>query len=1199
MSNRNEQLSNSNDNSVFNLSPEEISDILNLYQHKSKHEEVDKLKLLGGSLGLCERLKTDISTGLMFSNDNEELQYNSDFQRRVKYYGNNKNSEDDEISFWSLISEALGDFMIQVLIVAAIVQIAIGVSPLAESPTDWIDGVAIIFAILVVVITSAVTNHGKEKQFQNLKKVNQSMFNLIALRKGKTIQISSEDVVVGDIIKLEYGMILPCDGILLKGENVEINEAAMTGESDDLSKESIEKCSEIISSNTFLTSFPSPVLISGTTVYSGSGWFVSVAVGKNSVKGKIGEIILKSKEESQSPLEVKLGDIANDIGLFGLFSALLTFAALTCKLVLYKYEQYHFHKDGNQAQDNARNSNYNSTLYNNTYSDEYLSYNYYKNPSSVFDGLPKEVLSILMLCVAIIVVAIPEGLPLAVTLALSFSIRKMMKDNNLVRHLTACETMGGANYILTDKTGTLTEGVMTVSSLFNNSNIINIDKRNDNNNNLLNSLASSKNYISKLVENISCNIDVEIDNEGKQTSGSITDFALYNFLTHNLNSKIEEAKKNYKVLEKIPFNSSRKKASTLIIKQNNNSKLIHMKGAFEIVIKSCSRILKDDNKIQQLTSKHLENIEKITNEYTSNSQRCIALAYKEILNSNFEYKKTHKDSTSILPKYESEESNFILIGIIAINDSLKKNVFESIQTCNKSGINIVMITGDNINTAVSIAKSCNIIKEKDYDKTGIALTGNEFYNFIGGIKCRTCKKEDTTCLCLRSERLIDMIDSNNDRKADVENLNNTNKKIQDLGVGNMTNFCQIVQDLKVLARASPKDKYALVLGLKELNNVVAVTGDGTNDAQALSKADVGFAMGIKGTDIAKNSADIIILDDNFSSVVSSIKWGRNIFDNIRKFIQFQLSVNLSAVLLVFVTSWIGSESPISPIQMLWLNLIMDSLGSLALATEPPSDELLLRKPYSRREYIVNQTMLKHVITQSLVQFSIVFFLYIYAEKFIIEEHADKIAVSRQLENCFGDFSAEIVRYHKHSMLYYILDGKKSSWSAINLIKPNLDPNYCMFYDKTAFPEGDIRNLEDAYKWYISNFGNTTHMTIIFNCFVLYSLFNQINCRILDDSYNIFARISKSWLFIFVFLVELTVQILLVEYGGLVFKCAVGGLTTFQWGLCILFSSITFWIALFVKFIPINKIGKQKSDSKRISNLYDMKQELIVNEHPAL
>ena len=396
-------------------------------------------------------------------------------------------------------------------------------------------------------------------------------------------------------------------------------------------------------------------------------------------------------------------------------------------------------------------------------------------------------------------------------------------------------------------------------------------------------------------------------------------------------------------------------------------------------------------------------------------------------------------------------------------------------------------------------------------------------------------------------------------------------KLKKERVHDMDAFKEIIKNLRVIARARAIDKYALVLGLRELDNVVAVTGDGTNDASALSKADVGFAMGKTGTDVARDAADIIILDDNFNSIVHAIKWGRNIFDNIRKFLQFQLSVNFSAVLLVFICSCIGSESPITAIQMLWINLIMDSLGSLALSTEDPSDELLYRRPHSKREYIINNIMWKMIIVQSLVQFSLVLYMYLYGSNFIEEDNPERLNMIRQLENCFGDFPAEVSEFKNHKVYYYIMDGKKSSWDPMKHIRRNLDPKVCFFFDRTQFEEDQINNLYEAYKWYTSTYGNTVHMTMIFNTFVFYSLFNQINSRIINNNLNIFHRILDNWMFIAVTGTEMVIQFLLVQYGGLVFKCNKEGLTLSQWEWCLGLAAITFVVNFCLKFIKLEAL----------------------------
>ena len=497
--------------------------------------------------------------------------------------------------------------------------------------------------------------------------------------------------------------------------------------------------------------------------------------------------------------------------------------------------------------------------------------------------------------------------------------------------------------------------------------------------------------------------------------------------------------------------------------------------------------------------------------------RNLAIAYKEITFEEFNNFMASKMNTDHL-NYEVEQTGFTLVGIAAINDALRPGVPQSVDLCRQACVKVIMITGDDITIAEAIAKNAGIIKQNE---NYLSITGKQFIERIGGIVCKTCTMETEKCSCPKTIGQAKIKYGDLDEEALTSRLKK--ERIHDMDA-----FKEIIKNLRVIARARAIDKYALVLGLRELDNVVAVTGDGTNDASALSKADVGFAMGKTGTDVARDAADIIILDDNFNSIVHAIKWGRNIFDNIRKFLQFQLSVNFSAVLLVFICSCIGSESPITAIQMLWINLIMDSLGSLALSTEDPSDELLYRRPHSKREYIINNIMWKMIIVQSLVQFSLVLYMYLYGSNFIEEDNPTRLNMIRQLENCFGDFPAEVSEFKNHKVYYYIMDGKKSSWDPMKHLRRNLDPKVCFFFDRTQFEEDQINNLYEAYKWYTSTYGNTVHMTMIFNTFVFYSLFNQINSRIINNNLNIFHRILDNWMFIAVTGTEMVIQFLLIS-----------------------------------------------------------------------
>jgi Ca2+ transporting ATPase len=360
------------------------------------------------------------------------------------------------------------------------------------------------------------------------------------------------------------------------------------------------------------------------------------------------------------------------------------------------------------------------------------------------------------------------------------------------------------------------------------------------------------------------------------------------------------------------------------------------------------------------------------------------------------------------------------------------------------------------------------------------------------------------------------------------------------------------------------------LGLKALGSVVAVTGDGTNDAPALSKSDVGFAM-IDGTDISKDASDIVILDNNFSSIVIAIIYGRSIYENIRKFLQFQLTVNFCACFLVFICSCIGNETPLTSIQMLWVNLIMDSLGSLALATEPPYDALLNRYPTKRNESIINGTMWKHILIQSLFELILLVFIYIYGPSFIKEDKIVILNSHYELFSCFGILPGDVDYLDKYDN---ILDGREIAWSKTNFIDLNkIDQEKfgCRKFLSNDQSEWESFSLYDSFEYYNFEYGSTTHMTLIFNIFVFYTLLNQFNCRIINDSINIFSRINKGLMFCLVTFCEMSIQVLIVQFGYSVFHCVYGGLSIKQWQLCLIFSSTTFIVNFVTKFLPFEKM----------------------------
>ena len=596
------------------------------------------------------------------------------------------------------------------------------------------------------------------------------------------------------------------------------------------------------------------------------------------------------------------------------------------------------------------------------------------------------------------------------------------------------------------------------------------------------------------------------------------------------------------------------------------------KGGAENVSVFCKSYCDPDTgEIKPLDSGAITRIKASIEEFNKNKLRSLYIAYKDIDENEYNNCEKPNSDDKLIDQYD-----LIFLAVFGIKDSLRDGVKEAVQKCKDASVNVIMVTGDNIITATAIAKECGILGEdidlKNLDKNQIeefpekmndtqkkgeyidelvekqpqAITGNSFYNIVGGLICEECKIDSNFCQCPKTEA---------EAKQMAKEKNEEPKNIKKDAIKNIDNFKKITEKLKVMARSQPLHKYALVLGLKSLGAVVAVTGDGTNDAPALSKSDVGFAM-FAGTDIAKQASDIVIIDNNFSSIITAIIYGRNIYDNIRKFLQFQLTVNICACLIVFICACIGNETPLTPIQMLWVNLIMDSLGSLALATEPPYEELLKRIPTKRNEFIINGKMWKHITIQSLIQITILLILYLLAPKFIRERDLIRLAENNLIFYCYGTLPGNT---NPNNIIY----GTESSWdNNIRLLK-TIDIEECGKFS-------DRINLNLAYQEYYNSNGASTHMTILFNVFVYYTLFNQINCRIIDDSFNIFVRMDKSLLFPLICFVEMALQAIIIEFGNEALHVVERGLTGNQWGFSLLFSFLTFIISIIIKIIPFEK-----------------------------
>ena len=1113
--------------------------------------------------------------------------------------------------------------MVRILIVAAIVSIVLGCTFSDDPSKDWIDGVSIVIAVLVVVLVGSITDYQKEQKFHELNEVQAEGTKYTIIRNGIPEAHISDDLLVGDLIMINYGDIMAADVLLIEGNGIKMDESALTGESDAMKKEKYEKCIELL--NRGEKKLPSPLILSGTNCIEGSGKGIIIAVGEHSQKGIIRRTVDNAQENSKTPLESKLEKIAELIGYFGMIAGIVTLVALMIRFAIsFSKETKEYKKDSKLESImtgilfNFPYTN-NENIINNTDND-------LKDPRL---DVAKKILNIIILCISIIVVAIPEGLPLAVTLSLAFSIKKMMDYNNLVRKMHACETMGGANYICTDKTGTLTKNEMSVFQVLTGiwkkelkqnlemEEVGKLDnkKRNDEEIKQIredyNILFENEDYWQILKVAIALNVDSSIKKlEKENINGDMeicetknkTDKAFIDFL-YRFKSPISKEKENYlrdeKSYKQFPFDSKRKRMTTFI--KNNNFPTgfrLFSKGGGENALVFCKFYLDPNTGEKKLLDDIVSmQIKQNIEEFNKDKLRSLYIAYKDITEQEYENCEKEKNNKLI------DQFDLIFLAVFGIKDSLRDGVKEAVKKCHEASVNVIMVTGDNIVTATAIAKDCgilgedidlknlgpndieddpelmNIINKKDkyieslLNNQPRALTGNSFYNAVGGLICEICNEDTNLCKCPKTE---------SEAKKLAEKNGSEKKKVKKDIIKNMENFKKITERLKVMARSQPLHKYALVLGLKSLKNVVAVTGDGTNDAPALSKSDVGFAM-FAGTDIAKEASDIVIIDNNFSSIVTAIIYGRNIYDNIRKFLQFQLSVNFCACILVFVCACIGNETPLTPIQMLWVNLIMDSLGSLALATEPPYEELLQREPTKRNESMINGRMWKHIIIQSICQIILLIILYLYAPEFIKEQNLIRLAENKIIKYCYTIYPGKDINH--------IIYGTEIKWLSDGRLNPE-DKEYCGKYVHK-------QKLTEAYSEYVNSNCATTHMTIIFNIFVFYTLFNQFNCRVIDDSFNIFIRMNRSLLFPLICFVEMLLQIAIIFVGKSPFHVVNDGLTGEQWGICIGFSAITFIVSFIVKLLPIHicvdnyleakmKREEEKEKEENIENANDKK-----------
>ncbi|CAL2267500.1 unnamed protein product [Prunus armeniaca] len=772
------------------------------------------------------------------------LNTESDLQtRRQEIYGINKFTESEQRGFWIFVWEALQDMTLMILGVCAFVSLIVGIAT-EGWPIGAHDGLGIVASILLVVLVTATSDYRQSLQFKDLDKEKKKIVIQVT-RNGYRQKMSIYDLLPGDIVHLSIGDQVPADGLFVSGFSVLIDESSLTGESEPI-----------------MVTAENPFLLSGTKVQDGSGKMMVTTVGMRTQWGKL-MATLSEGGDDETPLQVKLNGVATIIGKIGLFFAVVTFAVMMQGLFSHKLsEGTHWSWTGDDA---------------------------------------RQMLEFFAVAVTIVVVAVPEGLPLAVTLSLAFAMKKMMNDKALVRHLAACETMGSATNICSDKTGTLTTNRMTVVKSCICMNVKEVSKPSEASS-LFSDLPESAKKL--LLQSIFNNTggDVVVNKEGKhEILGTPTDTALLEFgLSLGGNFQIE--RQASKLVKVEPFNSTKKRMG-VILELPEGGLRAHTKGASEIVLASCEKVINANGEIVPLDKASINHLEVTIEQFACEALRTLCLAYVELEN-------------GFSPQNPIPVSGYTCIGIVGIKDPVRPGVKESVAICRSAGITVRMVTGDNINTAKAIARECGILTDD-----GIAIEGPEF------------------------------------REKNQEEL------------------LSLIPKIQVMARSSPLDKHTLVKHLRTtFDEVVAVTGDGTNDAPALHEADIGLAMGIAGTEVAKESADVLILDDNFSTIVTVAKWGRSVYINIQKFVQFQLTVNIVALIVNFSSACLTGSAPLTAVQLLWVNMIMDTLGALALATEPPNNDLMKRPPVGKRQNFITNVMWRNILGQSLYQFTVIWLL---------------------------------------------------------------------------------------------------------------------------------------------------------------------------------------------------------------------------------
>ena len=770
----------------------------------------------------------------------------SDEQVRTsrQQHGDNVLTPPKKTSLWKLYLDKYRDPIIQILLVAALVSLV-----LAFVEHDFVETLGIFIAIFIATTVGFYFECDAARKFRVLTAINEDQ-PVKVRRNGKVMEVPRRDVVVGDIILVETGDEVPADAVLVEAVNLQIDESSLTGEpltsksvADTQSQQSADTASQLSSLNTQHSSeaYPKNVILRSTMVMNGRGTAIVMRVGDST---EIGKVATEATEATQTktPLNLQLDKLAKLISKVGTGVSIAAFVIFL-------------------GHDILTNSLWHTT--------DYLS-------------MLQVVLNYFMMAVTLIVMAVPEGLPMAVTLALALNMRRMLKFNNLVRKLHASETMGAVTVICTDKTGTLTQNRMTVHDI----QLVEGDH-------LVKAEEATTATKARFSEAVAANTTAELD-ENNAPIGNPTEGALLMWLQQQ-GKDYQQQRSSQPVDSQIPFSTEKKYMATTVIL--DDKKRTYIKGAPEIIASLCGLAEPQQNHLREVLLG-----------YQRQAMRTLAFAWRD---GDF-----------------SEEGGYTFQGIAAISDPVREDVPSAVSTCRDAGIKIKVVTGDTSATAVEIARQIGIWPKEETTKAEELrwhITGSDF-------------------AALSDEEAYDR-----------------------------------VEDIRVMSRARPTDKQRLVQLLQRHGEVVAVTGDGTNDAPALNHAHVGLSLG-SGTSVAKQASDITLLDDSFHSIANAVMWGRSLYKNIQRFLFFQLVVNVSALLLVLGGSIIGTEMPLTVTQILWVNLIMDTFAAMALASLPPSREVMKDKPRKPSDFIISKSMGRGILGCGIVFFAIMFVFLIWCER---------------------------------------------------------------------------------------------------------------------------------------------------------------------------------------------------------------------------